>query len=238
MDLRGLVAEIDEELRALGNPDRAVHEKAYLRSDLEHYGASVPAIRNVAKGVRRRHPDLAHDDLLELVEALWAAPVHERRMAAVELLAQYRDALVPADMGLLERLLRASRTSALVDGLSTSVVGTLVEREPAAAEVLDRWAADEDFWIRRAAMLALLVPLRKGEGDFDRFSRYADSMLGDEEFFIRKAIGWILRDTGKRRPDLVFEWLLPRASRASSVTVREALKPLSPEQQEAIKAAR
>ena len=87
-------------------------------------------------------------------------------------------------------------------------------------------------------MLALLVPLRQGGGDFVRFGRYADAMLDEREFFIRKAIGWVLRDTGRKRPDLVYEWLLPRAARASGVTIREAVKPLSPAQRDAIDASR
>jgi 3-methyladenine DNA glycosylase AlkD len=63
-------------------------------------------------------------------------------------------------------------------------------------------------------------------------------MLDDREFFIRKAIGWVLRDTAKTRPDLVYRWLLPRASRASGVTIREAVKPLSTLQREAVLEAR
>jgi len=107
-----------------------------------------------------------------------------------------------------------------------------------ALAVLDRWAGDDDFWVRRAALLALLVPLRKGGGDFDRFCRYADAMLDEKEFFILKAIGWVLRDTARKRPAMVYEWLLPRAGRASGVTLREAVKPLSAEQRAAVLAAR
>jgi 3-methyladenine DNA glycosylase AlkD len=129
---------------------------------------------------------------------------------------------------------RESRTWALVDGLSVSVMGALVERHPELAPVLDRWAVDDDFWLRRAALLALLVPLRQGRGDFDRFGRYADAMLDEREFFIRKAIGWVLRETARKRPDLVYDWLLPRAVRASGVTIREAIKPLSAVQRGAI----
>lgn len=235
---RRLAAEIDAELRSRGVPERAEHEKAYLKSELEFYGVSVPAIRSVAKGVRKAHLDLDHDTVLALANALWDVPVHERRMAAVELLHLYSDHLVASDMATLESLLREARTWALVDSLSASVVGTLVERDPAAMAVLDRWAIDEDFWIRRSALLALLVPLRRGEGDFDRFCRYADAMLDEKEFFIRKAIGWVLRDTARKRPAMVFDWLLPRASRASGVTIREAVKPLSEDQREAILAAR
>ena len=76
-------------------------------------------------------------------------------------------------------------------------------------------------------MLALLIGLRHGEGDFQRFSLYVDDMLDEKEFFIRKAIGWVLRETAKKRPAMVYEWLLPRAGRASKVTLREAVKPLS-----------
>ena len=130
----------------------------------------------------------------------------------------------------VERLIREAKTWALVDGLAPSIAGRLVERHAELAATLDRWAADEDFWVRRSALLALLLPLRRGEGDFERFGRYADAMLEEREFFIRKAIGWVLRETSKKRPDLVYEWFLPRAARASGVTTREVVKYLPEEQ--------
>lgn len=230
--------ELDAALRAAGTPGRAAQERAYLKSSIEHYGVTVPDGRAVAKAFARRHPDLDHRQVCALAEALWQVPVHERRRLAVELLERFVDQLGPADGAMLERMLRESRTWALVDELAPSVVGPLVERHPELGATLDRWAVDDDFWLRRAALLALLLPLRRGAGDFDRFARYADPLLADPQFFIRKAIGWVLRDTAKRRPDLVAGWLLPRAGRASGVTIREAVKPLSEEQRAAILAAR
>lgn len=232
------VAELDAALRAAGTPERAVQERAYLKSDLEHYGTTVPEGRRIAKAFAKQHRDLGHDELCTLAAILWAVPVHERRRLAVELLGMFVDRLGPADAPMLERLLRESETWALVDEIAPHVVGPLVVRHLELGEVLDRWAVDDDFWLRRAAMLALLIPLRDGGGDFDRFARYADAQLEDTEFFIRKAIGWILRDTSKRRPDLVFAWILPRAGRASGVTIREAVKYLSDEQRAAVLAAR
>jgi 3-methyladenine DNA glycosylase AlkD len=237
-DREALAESVDAALRAGGTPERAAKEKAYLKSELCHYGTSVPATRKVAKAIACQHPGLAHDEFVALVDVLWSLPVHERRMVCVELLDLYCDRLGPDDAALLERLLRESQTWALVDGLAASVMGQLVERHSELGAVLDRWAADADFWLRRSAMLALLVPLRQGRGDFNRFGRYADAMLDEREFFIRKAIGWVLRDTARRRPDLVYEWLLPRAARASGLTIREAVKPLSASQRDAILAAR
>jgi len=238
VDVERLGREIDRELRAHGSDERAEHEKTYLKSALRHYGVSVPAVRKITRRIADEHPSLGHSELVTLVETLWAEPVHERRLAAIELLGRYGDRLGVGDAPLLERLLRESRTWALIDGLAANVVGPVVDKTNALGPVLDRWAIDDDFWMRRSALLALLVPLRRGDGDFDRFSRYADAMLDEREFFIRKAIGWVLRDTGKQRPDLVYRWLLPRAARASGVTIREAVKPLSAHQRSAILAAR
>jgi 3-methyladenine DNA glycosylase AlkD len=227
-------ARIERQLSAAGDPDRAEHERRYLKSRLEHLGVSVPAIRRIARDSRREAGGLPRDALLATVEALWARPVHECRMSAVELLELGADELVPEDVGLVERLIRESGTWALVDGLAASVTAPLVERDPELGAVLDRWAVDEDFWLRRSALLALLPPLRRGGGDFARFGRYAEAMLGDREPFIRKAIGWVLRDTAKRRPELVAAWLVPRAARASGVTVREAVRHLPPDRRRPI----
>lgn len=216
--------DLERALLAAGNPERAEQERRYLKSQLRHYGVSVPLVRRAAAGVRRAWPERPRRDVVALVEALWERPVHECRAAAVELLELYLDRLVARDLALVERLLRESGTWALVDNLAASVAGPLVERFPALAGELDRWAADDDFWIRRSALLAELIPLREGRGDFPRFGRHADAMLEEKEFFIRKAIGWTLRDTSRKRPDLVSAWLLPRAARASGVTLREAVK--------------
>lgn len=233
----GLAERIDAGLLARAVPDRAAGEKAYLKSALTHYGTSVPstraAVREALAGAR-----LGHDELVEVVGRLWEVPVHERRAAAVELLEVHGDVLGVADAPLLERLLRESRTWALVDGLAASVVGPVTERDEAWGAVLDRWVTDEDFWLRRSALLAHLLPLRAGGGDWERFTRYADATLDETEFFVRKAIGWVLRDTGRRRPDLVYAWILPRAARASGVTIREAVKPLTEEQRDTVLAAR
>jgi 3-methyladenine DNA glycosylase AlkD len=170
---------------------------------------------------------LGHAEVIAAVETLWSRGIHDCRTAAVELLRARADLVGPADIEVVERLLRESSTWALVDPLAEHVAGGLVVGFPQLVGTLDRWSVDADFWIRRSAMLALLRPLRAGGGDFDRFGGYADGMLDDREFFIRKAIGWVLRDTSRRRPEIVYEWLRPRAARCSGVTIREAVKHLS-----------
>jgi 3-methyladenine DNA glycosylase AlkD len=231
IDARRAADGLEERLRVMGTPKRAEHEQRYLKSDLRHLGATVWQIRREVTSFAKEHPDLPHADLVALVEALWSKPVHERRMAAGFLLEAYPELVAPGDLPLLERLIRQSGTWALVDGLAGDVTGALLARHPDAASRLDRWATDSDFWVRRASLLAQIEPLRNG-APFARFGRYADAMLDEKEFFIRKAIGWVLRETGKRRPEEVVEWLAPRTARVSGVTIREAVKYLEPHERE------
>jgi len=247
-----LAEAIDRDLRERGGADRAEKEKAYLKSELCHYGVSVPETRTVVREALRGQ-GLSHDEIIELAQRLWAppraatdspkatkdsTPVHDRRAAAAMALIQSQDLLDAGDADAIERLLREAKTWALVDPLAGDLVGPLSEKDAGFDPVLERWSRDDDLWIRRSALLAHLVPLRQGRGNFDRFSRFADAMLEEKEFFIRKAIGWVLRDASRLRPDLVFEWILPRAHRASGVTIREAVRRLAPEQRDAVLAAR
>jgi 3-methyladenine DNA glycosylase AlkD len=232
-------ALIAAQLRAAGSAERAAGSQNYLKSRMPFSGTTVPAARAIITRWRRAQPQLTGERLTQVAAALWAGEFFECRLAAVILLADRRMLLTADDAPFIERLLRSSGTWALVDSLAVDVMGSLVERFPADLHaVLDRWAADEDFWLRRSALLALLVPLRRGQpANFERFARYADTMLAEREFFIRKAIGWVLRETGKRQPDLVAGWLAPRIHRASGVTVREAVKWLPAAQREALLAA-
>ncbi len=233
-----LARTIDDTLRDLGTPERAESEKRYLKSALTHYGVAVPWIRRTVKDALREDPVDDRRTLWREVHALWSVPVHERRMAAVEVLVAKRALLEGDDDGALEALLREAKTWALVDPLAVHVMGPLVTRDPTRATTLDRWSTDGDFWLRRASMLALLLDLRRGGGDFERFGRYADAMLGEREFFVRKCIGWVLREVANRRPALVVRWLRPRVMRASALTFREATRNLPDRDREALTALR
>ena len=223
-EVREIADRLEKELRLLGRPERAEGARRYLRSDLLFVGADTAAVRAVSRGILGAGTLADRDGTLELVGALWRRRIFELRAAAVEILRARAGLLRARDLRGVEPLIRDSHTWALVDPLAIHVTGAVLVRFPRVGAELDRWAGDADFWMRRAALLALLLPLRRGAGDFERFSRYADAMLEERECFVRKAIGWALREAGKGRPELVAGWLAPRARRASGVTVRETVR--------------
>ena len=231
-----------ETLRArlppLGTTERAVHEKAYLKSELRHLGVNVPVTRKTAKRALKEAGKLPKSQLLAAVRSLWADPVYEHRSAAAELLVASKKRLAAEDLPQLEVMLREARTWALVDHLAVQLVGHLLGQDASRVElVLDRWALDEDLWIRRSALLALLPGLRAKDGDFQRFSRYADVMLPETEFFIRKAIGWVLRERSAKCPEQVHAWMIARVANMSGLTMREGSRKLPADMRDQVKAA-
>lgn len=218
--------EVADALRQLGNAGRAAQEKQYLKSDLEFLGVGVPGTRRAVKAAVSAHPGLDPADLVAWALALWREPVHERRLAAVEMLTLAAPRLAAADLATVERLVRESLTWALVDGLAINVAGEIALRDPASWPLIDVWAADADFWVRRSALLALLRPIRCGRPSLPRFTRYAEPMLAEREFFIRKAIGWVLRELARDDPAWVASWTEQHMSGMSGVTFREAVRQL------------
>ena len=216
-------------LAATGTPERAKSERAYLKSDLQFLGTSVPTMRAVCKSWLRAlaaaNGKLTHDQLFALADALWAQPVHERRMAAVELLVAKPQLIGLDDVPWLYNALRDCRTWALLDTVAGSVVADLAVREPDALQHFDRWVHDSDFLIRRSAVLGLRTYLRRDQ-QLDRFFAYAEQLLPDKEFFIRKVIGWVAREVAERHPERVSQWLRDNMAAMNLITLREPLRRL------------
>lgn len=234
------VTQLQARLKRSADPARASAQQAYLKSPLRHLGLRVGEVRRIERGWVREQGAMSHDELWEFIGELWRSPIYELRFCAVDALSYRVELLGPADLPELRTMIGGTFTWALVDPLSIDVVGRVVEGMGSAEvdAVLDPWSTDTSFWVRRASLLCQMRVVR-GPGDSaDRFFRYADAMLDEKEFFIRKAIGWVLRDMSRRRPDVVFDWLRPRADRASTVTIREAVKYLSADQRQDILDAR
>ncbi|WP_230118056.1 DNA alkylation repair protein [Arthrobacter sp. Bi83] len=204
---------IDIALQREGAWHRAEDMRLKLGDDLQFYGSSVGAVRGAIRDALRRHSDLTHDEVTALSSELWAVPVFERRLAAVVLLQSKVRLLMNSDLTRIEGFVRTARLRDLVDPLAVDVVGPLMEGLDAqgrgrADAVLDRWAEESDVWLRRAALLAPLRALRRGRGDWDRFSSQARTILeepagdGPECRAAREAISFVLDEVAKSRPEL------------------------------------
>ncbi|PJJ55276.1 DNA alkylation repair protein [Compostimonas suwonensis] len=167
---------VDAALQRESSWERADEHRERLGGALQYYGSSVGAVRGTVRDLTRRHPGLSHDEVTALSSELWAAPVFERRLAAIVLLQSNVALLDNSDLTRVEGFVRGARLRALVDPLAVDVIGPMVEgltgQKRARADIaLDRWAQDDDVWLRRAALLSPLRAFRAGRGDEDGLAR-------------------------------------------------------------------
>ncbi len=213
------------ELKKNAKPERAKFEKNYLKSELKFLGAPVPAQARVAKRIWKQIDGCNKKELLALADEFWATYTHELRRVAIDLLWHGSALLDKQDLPRLKRWVIESAGWAHVDTIATRVLAELIEKDASLLETMDKWATHSDFWVRRAAMLSLLISLRSGDlTQWPRFQSYAVPQLEEKEFFIRKAIGWVLRETSKKNPKAVREFIKEHKERMSSLTLREASK--------------
>lgn len=237
MNPEELATGIADAMREAGDPTRAAREQQYLKSTRSFVGCDVPTCRQITRHALKEHPPLSHGELWRTVDLLWIGPFFETRRAAVEILKFKTGLLERSDLPRLRTLIADGETWAIVDELAVHVVGEMTTADPDIAEgALKEWSKDESFWVRRSVLLAHLLTLRGSPSHygtapgehFNRlwlsFTSYAEQMLPERELFIRKAIGWVLRDASKAHPDLVRAWVEPRLSSMSGVTRREATK--------------
>jgi 3-methyladenine DNA glycosylase AlkD len=167
------------------------------------------------------------DELLARAEALWRLPEREFRYVAVDLLAKHHKRL---DVSALPRILQLVQTGAwwdTVDGLAGVVGDIWLRAKSSQADVqqhMDECLMHPHLWVRRVAMLHQLG--WREQADQERLFRYALTLAPEKDFFIRKAIGWALRDHARSRPNEVRAFLAQHVDMLSGLTLREAGKHL------------
>lgn len=218
-----LAADIREALRTAADPTLAPGQQAYMKSTMPFLGVRVPEVRAItrtrAKGCD--DPEVLRDAAL----SLWRTATHrEERYAAQALLAVR---CLRGDLDLLPVHEEMIRTGAWWDHVDEAAhrLAELLDSHPEVMAVEMRiWADDDDFWVRRAAIISQLG--RKIRTDRDLLTDAIEANVGDSEFFLRKAIGWALREYAKTDPAWVRAFVAQHPD-LSPLSRREALKHLA-----------
>ena len=221
-----VVAAVRAGLAPLADPDAAVAMQRYLKTDMPMLGVKRPDQKRVFRDAMKAHPPRDRAEWASAVEQLWAGPERELKHAAIAWAGGFRKRFLDPDaVPLLERMVREGAWWDLVDDIAAHLVGHVVLRHrDAMRPMLERWIADPDLWVRRTALLAQIRHGEDADGAllFDTCLRQAN----DTSFWIRKAIGWALREHAKTDPDAVRAFLAAHGSELSGLSRREASKHL------------
>ncbi|MRX62860.1 DNA alkylation repair protein [Maribacter luteus] len=215
------IATLEQEFEANSNPQIAEGQKAYMRNQFEFYGITSPKRREIQRPFLVKSFLPSKEKLQELVKALWQKPQREYQFFAQELVSKYTKQFSISDISILEYMVTHKSWWDTVDYIAVKLIGPYFERYPEQLDThLEKWLASDNIWLQRCCLLYQLK--RKEEIDTLRLSQIIQRLLGSKEFFINKAIGWVLREYSKTNPNWVKEFV--SRNELANLSRREALR--------------
>ena len=204
------------------DPVRAADMTAYVRGQFAFVGIGSPQRETLIRAAAEELGMPTERDLTDLALACWKRKDRDYKYAACKMLRRHAGALSRDFLGVAERLITTKSWWDTVDELAAHVVGPLVKRHAMLGETMDRWIGSENIWLARTAILHQT----RYEGDTDERKLFAYCLrrAPDTEFFIRKAIGWSLREYAKTHPAAVKRFVSENEALLSGLSSREALK--------------
>ncbi|MFI1393961.1 DNA alkylation repair protein [Streptomyces sp. NPDC020681] len=223
-----LADTVMERLTALyptgADPERAAGAAAYMKGIAPFLGLYTADRRALSRSVLDGLPKPDEPDCTAVALRCFELPEREYHYFAVDYLRRYVGRCSSGFLPVAGRLVVTVSWWDTVDALASHTVGPLVAADPKLTSEMDRWIDDENLWVARTA---LLHQLRYKEAtDADRLFRYCLRRADHTDFFIRKAIGWSLREYAKTDPDAVRAFVDGARDRLAPLSVREALKNL------------
>ncbi len=217
------VAALRIELSSVAEADQVEPMEAYMRDQFPFLGVKAGPRRTVQRPYIASFKGATGPQLLAAAEGLWAQPEREFAYCATDLLRKWERSLTPAELSGLRDLIVTKSWWDTVDQLAANIVGRLVFRHRELLTEMDQWINDPDLWVARTAILCQLT--WGAETDRDRLAVYCVAQAGHHDFFIRKAIGWALRQYARTDPTWV-RGFVDAHPELSGLTKREALKHL------------
>ncbi len=215
---------IERELAARSDPERASAMARYMKTTMPFRGVASPVLDSVLRTALRQWPIESPADYRETVTDLWSLPHREEKYAAIRIARRETRFVAPEHLDLYRSMILEGAWWDLVDDFPHVLCQLLLAEPSAMWPVLDEWIESDDLWLRRVAILAQLDA--KEKTDEGRLFSYCTRSMSEREFFIRKAVGWALRQYARTDPDAVRDFCLTHREGLSGLSFREAMKHL------------
>lgn len=216
------IQELRERFQQASNPFIAEKQKAYMRNRFSYLGIIKPDVRMIYRELIKNHAILDENELRSLLLQLWSQDSREFQYVAMDLAYAKRRLCSPIILETFETMIRQKSWWDTVDEIATNLLGDLVYKHRQLITIMDQWIEDDELWIRRSALLYQLF--WKNETDTQRLFRYCELTMHESDFFIRKAIGWVLRHYSKTNPQAVKEFIEIHRKQLSGLSIREGSK--------------
>lgn len=222
---KNLVQFVEKELKAKRNSIKAKEMAAYMKTDMPFYGVQKPERELIYKRIKKEFKPANFKEYEQGVRALWKLSRREEKYTALTLACQNDEFITSKSIPLFEDLIREGSWWDFVDVIAVDLVGrALLKERKSLKPLMYDWIEDDDFWIRRTAIIS--QNKHKSVTDEKQLFEFCTAQMHEKEFFIRKAIGWALRQYSYSQPKNVKKFLQSNKHKLSPLSYREGAKQL------------
>lgn len=219
-----LIKAYKEEFKKNSCKDYAVGAQRYMKSEMPYYGVSSPKKKKIDARLKKEYKLESFEEWFSVVSELWdKAKFREERYAAMTILRQYSEYHTLKIIPMIEHMIVTGAWWDFIDEISPRVVGDLLKKYPKEMEkTLRSWNKSKHMWLRRASILAQLK--FKEETNTKLLSEFIKRTMHEKEFFIRKSLGWALREYSKTNKKWVGDFISKNKASLSGLSIREGSK--------------
>jgi len=219
--MNSYVSEVETAFKNHADPENAEGQKAYMRNQFDFLGIKSPIRKEIQQSFLRKKNLPPKEELENIVKSLWDKPQREFQYFALELADKYTRQVEAEDIILFEWMVTHKSWWDTVDFVAPRLMGNYFKLFPDLRDKkVEAWLNSENRWLMRSALLFQLKYNAKLDTLF--LEHVINSLLGSKEFFINKAIGWILRQYSKSHPQWVIDFI--NRTNLDPLSRREALK--------------
>jgi 3-methyladenine DNA glycosylase AlkD len=222
--MHSYIIPVSKAFRSVADPDKAFHMEAYMRHQFPFFGIKTPERRLICKTHMKSTTLLTEKELVIVVKELWNMPEREYQYFGQELIGFHKKAWTKKVIRLIEYCIIHKSWWDTVDALNTVGAGPYFENYPEEIlSITGRWNASDNIWLNRSSLL--FQKSYKKHLDTKLLSEYITRLSDSKEFFIQKAIGWMMREYAKTNPSWVKDFI--HKNKIAPLSKREALKNLA-----------
>jgi len=216
---------IKHQLQGLESKKNAQAMAAYMKTTMPFYGVKATERHRIAKQAVKQYPIQSQKEYLEVVEKLWNQPHREEKYIAISIARAYPQYVNMFAISLFEKMIREGAWWDFIDDIAVHLIGYILSKHPShILPIIELWINDSNLWIRRTAIIC--QNKLKNKTDQKRLFSFCLQCAHEKKFFIKKAIGWALREHAKTEPQKVYDFVVKNRERLSNLSHKEAIRDL------------
>lgn len=221
-----IFSQLQEIFALRANTERAVGQRAYMKSSMPFWGITKPEVDRLSKALFKLNQPANNDEYRATVRYIFqSAQYREEWYAGLNYAMMFKKYITPANVDLYLWINSNTNWWDIVDTASVHLIGKSLHNDASLQSYLNQWISDENMWVRRTALITQLM--YKKDTNKGLLASLIQQTMHEKEFFIRKAIGWALRQYSKTNPAFVKEFIATHSDKLSNLSRKEGSKYLA-----------